>query len=114
MPAAGETAAAAGLVIVAGAVGGAPAGLVGGVPGGGWLKEVNARVAEQRLTISNVFIGLIGKFFPGSNSDEDLTVCLSAKRCVRVQQKTFAFLFSTFQIPVESLILFRIIRTFRM
>jgi hypothetical protein len=114
MPAAGETAAAAGLVIVAGALGGAPAGLAGDVPGGGWLKEVNARVTEQRLTISSVFIGLIGKFFPGSNSDEDLTVCLSSKRCVRVQQKTFAFLFSTFQIPVESLILFRIIRTFRM
>jgi hypothetical protein len=65
MPAAGEIAAATGLVIVAGAVGGVPAGLAGDVPGGGggWPKEVNTSVTEQRLAISSVFIGLIGKFF---------------------------------------------------
>jgi hypothetical protein len=62
MPAAGEIAAATGLVIVAGAVGGVPAGLAGGVPGGGgggWPKEVNTSVTEQRLAINGVFIGLI-------------------------------------------------------
>jgi hypothetical protein len=66
MPAAGEIPGAAGLVIVAGAVGGAPAGLAGDVPGGGgggWPKEVDTSVTEQRLAISSVFIGLIGKFF---------------------------------------------------
>jgi hypothetical protein len=52
---------AAGLVIVAGAAGCAPAGLAGEAPGGSWPNEVNARV-EQRLAISSVFIGLIGKF----------------------------------------------------
>jgi hypothetical protein len=64
MPAAGEIAGAAGLVMVAGAVGGAPAGLAGDVPGGGggWPKEVNMSVTEQRLAISSVFIRLIGKF----------------------------------------------------
>jgi hypothetical protein len=52
---------AAGLVAV---VGGAPGGrLVGGaLGGGGWPNEVSARVMEQRLAISSVFIGLIGKF----------------------------------------------------
>jgi len=52
---------AAGLVAV---VGGAPGGrLVGGaVGGGGWPNEVSARVTEQRLAISSVFIGLVGKF----------------------------------------------------
>jgi hypothetical protein len=40
----------------------APAGLVvvGGVVV--WPNEVSARVTEQRLAISSVFIGLIGKF----------------------------------------------------
>jgi hypothetical protein len=32
--------------------------------GGGWPNEVSARVTEQRLAISSVFIGLIGKFSP--------------------------------------------------
>jgi hypothetical protein len=52
---------AAGLVAV---VGGAPGGrFVGGaVGGGGWPNEVSARVTEQRLAISSVFIGLVGKF----------------------------------------------------
>jgi hypothetical protein len=52
---------AAGLVPV---VGGAPGGrLVGGAfgGGGGWPNEVSASVTEQRLAISSVFIGLIGK-----------------------------------------------------
>ena len=66
MPAAGEIAAATGLVSVAGAVGGVPAELAGEVPGGGggdWPKEVDTSVTEQRLAISSVFIGLIGKVF---------------------------------------------------
>jgi hypothetical protein len=96
MPAAGETAAAAGLVIVAGAVGGAPAGLAGDVPGGGgWPTEVNTSVTEQRLAISSFFIGLIGKFFPGSNSDEDSQVVYPQRGACK-SSKTFAFLFSTF------------------
>jgi hypothetical protein len=43
---------------------GPPGGLAGDVPGGGggWPKEVNTSVTEQRLAISSVFIGLIGKF----------------------------------------------------
>jgi hypothetical protein len=66
MPGAGDMAT-AGLVIVAGAVA-AAAGLAGAVTGGGgggggWPKELKTRVTEQRLTISSVFIGLIGKFF---------------------------------------------------
>ena len=64
MPGAGDIAT-AGLIIVAGAVA-AAAGLAGAVTGGGgggWPKEFKARVMEQRLAISSVFIGLIGKFF---------------------------------------------------
>jgi hypothetical protein len=98
MPAAGETAAATGLVIVAGAVGGVPAGLPGGVPGGGggvWPKEVDTSVTEQRLAISSVFIGLIGKFFPGSKSDEDVQ-SVYPQRGKGESSKTFAFVFSTF------------------
>jgi hypothetical protein len=56
------------VVARAGAVA-AAAGLAGAVPGGGggdtWPKEVNTRVTEQRLAISSVFIGLIGKFLSG-------------------------------------------------
>jgi hypothetical protein len=70
MPGAGETAAMAGLIAVAGAVGGAPAGLVGG-GGDAWPKKVDTSVTEQRQAISSVFIGLIGKFFAGSNFDRD-------------------------------------------
>jgi hypothetical protein len=56
-----------GAVIAAGVVavvGGAPGGrLVGGAfGGGGWPNEVSTKVTEQRLAISSVFIGLIGKF----------------------------------------------------
>jgi hypothetical protein len=61
MPGAGEIAATAGLIAVTGAA----AELAGG--GGGWPKEVHASVTEQRLAISSFFIGLIGKFFSGSN-----------------------------------------------
>jgi hypothetical protein len=43
----------AGLMAV---VGGAPGGFAGDV-GGGWPNEVRARVTEQRLAISSVFIG---------------------------------------------------------
>jgi hypothetical protein len=43
----------AGLVAV---TGGAPGGFAGDV-GGGWPNEVSARVMEQRLAISSVFIG---------------------------------------------------------
>ena len=50
------TGAVAGLVAV---VGGAPGGLAGDVAGGGWPNEVSARVTEERLAISSVFIGLI-------------------------------------------------------
>ena len=58
------------VVVVAGAVagldavvGGAPGALFAGdVAGGGWPNEVSARVTEQRLAISSVFIGLITKF----------------------------------------------------
>jgi hypothetical protein len=63
-PAAGDMAM-AGLIIVAGAVAAAAAGLAGAVTGGGgggWPKELKTRVTEQRLAISSVFIGLIGKF----------------------------------------------------
>jgi hypothetical protein len=57
---AGAVAAAAGLVAV---VGGAPgARFAGEVAGGGWPNEVRARVTVERLAISSVFIGLIGKF----------------------------------------------------
>jgi hypothetical protein len=52
------TGAVAGLVAV---VGGAPGGLAGEVAGGGWPNEVSARVTEQRLAISSVFIGLISE-----------------------------------------------------
>jgi hypothetical protein len=65
MPGAGEIPA-AGLAKVGGAAGDVPGG-----GGGGWPREVNTRVTEQRLAISSVFIGLIGKLFPGSNSDKD-------------------------------------------
>ena len=71
---------------VTGAVAGAVAGLiavVGGAPGarfagevagggGGWPKEVSARVTEQRLAISSVFIGLIGKFSPARTDELDI------------------------------------------
>ncbi|PZR76109.1 MAG: hypothetical protein DLM73_03550 [Chthoniobacterales bacterium] len=59
----GTTGAVAGAT--AGVIGGcAPGGLTGGAFGGGgvWPNEVSARVTEQRLAISSVFIGLIGKF----------------------------------------------------
>jgi hypothetical protein len=111
MPAAGETAAAAGLVIVAGAVAAAAAGEVPGGGGGGWPKEVNARVAEQRLAISSVFIGLIGKFFSGSNSDEDLQA-VYPQRGKGESSKTFAFVFSTLESWRIPLMLVRIIRPF--
>lgn len=44
----------AGLIAV---VGGAPGGLLAGDVGGGWPNEVKARVTEERLMISSVFIG---------------------------------------------------------
>jgi hypothetical protein len=97
-PAAGDMAT-AGLVMVAGAVAAAAgaAGLAGAVTGGGggWPKELKTRVTEQRLAISSVFIGLIGKFFPGSNSDEDLYL-VYPQRGKGESSKTFAFVFSTF------------------
>ncbi len=62
MPGAGESPGTAGLIAVAGAIGGAPAGLAG-AGGGDWPNEVKTSVTEQRLAISSVFIGLIGKFF---------------------------------------------------
>jgi hypothetical protein len=54
---------AAGLIPVAGgALGGRLAGgALGGADGGVWPNEVSARRMEQRLAISCVFIGLIGK-----------------------------------------------------
>jgi hypothetical protein len=106
MPGAGEIAAAAGVVIVAGVVA-----VAGAAPGGGWPKEIKARVMEQRLAISSVFIGLIGKFFPGSNSDEDLQSVYPQRGNVE-SSKTFAFLFSTFGSLADPLILVRIIRPF--
>jgi hypothetical protein len=71
MPGTGDSPATAGLVatpglIAAAGVARAAAGLAGAVTGGGggggWPKEFKARVTEQRLAISSVFIGLIGKF----------------------------------------------------
>ena len=44
----------AGLMAV---VGGGPGGLLAGDVGGGWPNEVSARVTEQKLAISSVFIG---------------------------------------------------------
>jgi hypothetical protein len=57
---------AAGLIAV---VGGAPGGrlaggALGGAGGGVWPNEVSASRTEQRLAISCVFIGLIGKLSP--------------------------------------------------
>jgi hypothetical protein len=97
MFAAGEIAAATGLVIVAGAVGGVPARLAGGAPGGGgvWPKELNMSVTEQKMAISSVFIGLIGEFFPGSNSDENVQ-SVYPQRGKGESSKTFAFVFSAF------------------
>ena len=61
IPGAGEIPETAGLMAVAGVPRGeAP----GGGGGGVWPKEVHTSVTEQRLAISSVFIGLIGKFFP--------------------------------------------------
>jgi hypothetical protein len=65
MPATGDIPATAGLITAAG-VARAAAGLAGAVTGGGgggggWPKEFKTRVMEQRLAISSVFIGLIGK-----------------------------------------------------
>lgn len=94
-PGAGDMAT-AGLIIVAGAVA-AAAGLAGAVTGGGgggWPKELKTRVTEQRLAISSVFIELIGKFFPGSNSDEDLQF-VYPQRGEGESSKTFAFVFLT-------------------
>jgi hypothetical protein len=71
------------------------AGAVTGGGGGGWPKEFKTRVTEQRLAISSVFIGLIGNFFPDSNSDEVLQF-LYPQRCKGESSKTFAFVFSTF------------------
>jgi hypothetical protein len=52
-------------------------------------------VMEQKLAISSVFIELIAKFFPGSNSDEDLrSVYPQRGKCE--SSKTFAFVFSRF------------------
>jgi hypothetical protein len=85
--------------------------LAGDVPGGGgggWPKEVNARVTEQRLAIRSVFIGLIGSFFSGSNSNEDLGL-VYPQRGTCESSKTFAFVFSMFLILAEPLTLFRII-----
>jgi hypothetical protein len=54
---------AAGLIaVVGGATDGRLAGgTFGGAGGGVWPNEVSARVTEQRLAISSVFIGLFGK-----------------------------------------------------
>jgi hypothetical protein len=61
MPGAGEIPETAGLIAVAGVpTGEAPEGGGGGV----WPKEVHTSVTKQRLAISSVFIGLIGKFSP--------------------------------------------------
>jgi hypothetical protein len=83
MPTAGEIPGTAGVVARAGAVA-AAAGLAGAVPGGGggdtWAKEVHARVTEQRLAISSVFIGLIGKFLSRLEIPILIPVCLSSMR----------------------------------
>ena len=96
---------AAGLVAV---VGGAPGGrLVGGaVGGGGWPNEVSARVTEQRLAISSVFIGLVGKVFPGTNSDE-LFILLNEISASRAKLSRMSF---DVLVPGGATILVRIIR----
>jgi hypothetical protein len=72
-PGAGEIPETAGLMAVAGVP-------RGDAPGGGaWPKEVHTSVTEQRLVISSVFIGLIGKFFPARISDKDFPFVLSSK-----------------------------------
>jgi hypothetical protein len=106
MPGAGEIAA-AGLAKVGGAAGDVPSG-----GGGGWPKEVNRRVTEQRLAISSVFIGFIGKFFPGSNLDKRISRFVYPQSGKLESSKTFAFVFSAFRILAEPLSLFRIIRPF--
>jgi hypothetical protein len=108
------------MVVVAGDVSAAgeipAAGLakVGGAAGGGggdWPREVNTRVTEQRLAISSVFIGLIGKFFPGSNSGNDFPFVYPQSGKLE-SSKTFAFVFSAFRILTKSPRIFRIIRPF--
>jgi hypothetical protein len=72
--------AAAGLVVVGGAVGGVVV----------WPNEVSARVTVQRLAISSVFIRLIPKVFPGSNSDE-LVILLNEISASRVKLSRLSF-----------------------
>lgn len=95
MPGAGVS---PGRVGVVAAAGGVPARLAGDAPAGGggvWPKELKTSVTEQKMAISSVFIGLIGKFFPGSNSDEDVQ-SVYPQRGKGESSKTFAFVFSTF------------------
>jgi hypothetical protein len=110
MPATGEIPGTAGVIAVTG--GTAAAGLAGVVPGGGggdtWPKEVT-RVTEQRLTISSVFIGLIGKFFSRLEIPIMISVRLSSMRLVRVQQNFRVSLFDVSD-PGGATQLFRIIR----
>ena len=93
-----KAAAAAGLVIAAGAVA-MPAGLacVPGAVGGVWLNKVSTKVTMQRLAISVVFIGLIRKFLFGPNSD-DLLYSLYPQRGKCESSKTFSFVVWTFRI----------------
>jgi hypothetical protein len=91
MPGAGEIPATAGLIAETGAA--VPAELAGG--GGGWPKEVHASVTEQRLAISSVFIGLIGKFSPARIFDEDFPF-VYPQSGKHESSKTFAFVVSTF------------------
>jgi hypothetical protein len=109
MPTAGEMPGTAGLVARAGAV----AAAAGDVPGGGgvgtWPKEVNTRVTEQRLAISSVFIGLIGKFVSRLEIPILIPVRLSSMRQGRVQQNFRVCLFDVSD-PGGATRLFRIIR----
>src|SRR5436190_7818459 len=79
MPATGDIPA-AGDIAAAGEIPAAGLAAAGGGGGGGWPKEDNARVMEQRLAISSVFIGLIGKFFSRLEFGSGFLLLLSSIR----------------------------------
>src|SRR5436190_17630200 len=78
MPATGDIPA-AGDIAAAGEIPAAGLAAAGG-GGGGWPKEDNARAMEQRLAISSVFIGLIGKFFSRLEFGSGFLLLLSSIR----------------------------------
>jgi hypothetical protein len=73
---------------------GAAAGSVGGVV---WLNEVSAKVSEQRVAVSNVFIDVEGRvLFTGPISDESLQLSPMSER--RVEQNFSQLSISCFRV----------------